>query len=176
MGNRRGDVDIWSLSERLTPLVDAFPEVKSELVRHYQAGRGGQGGTLIEHIFAKLGDVDCFMALVQGYVWQNRRFDGHLEMAIRDIALKEEPVEGWSGAYEYQPAAIAKLRKDLFAMLGGTPQEAALAEACLSSIDQLRDEHGAVASEPRHPDIELGPSVAARRRRDRSVMRGARHE
>jgi hypothetical protein len=156
LGNSRGGVDIWSLSARLVPLADTFPEVKSELVRRYQAGKGGHGGTLIEHILAKLGDVGCFMALVQGYAWQNKRFDGLLDMAIRDIALRKEPVEGWSGAYEYQPVAIAKLRKDLFAMLGGTPQEAALAQACLSSIDQLRDEHGAVASEPRHPDIGSG--------------------
>lgn len=175
LGNGRGDVDIWSLSERLVPLVEAFHEVKSELVRRYQAGRGGQSGTLIEHIFAKLGDVDCFLALVQGYVWQNRRFDGHLDMAIRDIALKEEPVEGWSGAYEYQPVAIAKLRKDLFTMLNGTPQEAALAAACLSAIDQLRDEHGSVASEPRHPDIESGrpwPLLW----RDSLMMSSARHK
>ena len=116
----------------------------------------GKAGALIEHIFAKLGDVDCFMALVQGYAWQNRKFDGLLDMAIRGIALQKEPVEGWSGAYEYQPVAIAKLRKDLFAMLGGTPQEAALAEACLSAVEQLRDEHGSVASEPRHPDIASG--------------------
>jgi hypothetical protein len=175
LGNGRGGVDIWSLSERLVPLVDAFPEVKSELVRRYQAGRGGQSGTLIEHIFAKLGDVDCFMALVQGYAWQNRKFDGLLDMAIRGIALQKEPVEGWSGAYEYQPVAIAKLRKDLFAMLGGTPQEAALAEACLSAVDQLRDEHGSVASEPRHPDIGSGrpwPLAAT----ESVQMRGARHE
>jgi hypothetical protein len=154
--NGRGGLDAWSLSERLVSLVNAFPEVKSELVRRYEAGIGGQSGALIEHIFAKLGDVDCFMALVQGYAWQNKRFDGLLDMAIRDIALRKEPVEGWSGAYEYQPVAIAKLRKDLFAMLNGTPQEAALAAACLAAIDQLRDEHGSVASEPRHPDIESG--------------------
>jgi hypothetical protein len=94
------------------------------------------------------------LALVQGYAWQNKRFDGLLDMAIRDIALRKELVEGWSGAYEYQPVAIAKLRKDLFATLNGTPQEAALAAACLSAIDQIRDEHGSVASEPRHPDID----------------------
>jgi len=138
------------------PLVDALSEVKSELIRRYQAGRGEQSGTLIEHIFAKLGDVDCFMALVQGYAWQNKKFDGLLDMSIRDIALRKEPVEGSSGAYEYEPVAIAKLRKDLFAMLAGTPQEAALAEACLTAIDRLRDEHGSVASEPRHPDIDSG--------------------
>jgi len=156
LGNGRGGVDPWSLSERLVSLVKAFPEVRSELVRRYQVGRGGQSGALIEHLFAKLGDVDCFLALVQGYAWQNKRFDGLLDLAIRDIALRKEPVEGWSGAYQYQPVAIVMLRKDLFAMLNGTPQEATLAAACLSAIDQIRDEHGSVASEPRHPDIESG--------------------
>jgi len=156
LGNQPGGVDAWSLSERLTPLVREFPEVKAELSRRYQSGSGGPGDSLIEHIFVKLGDVDCFMALVQGYAWQNKRFDGLLDMAVQDIALRKEPVEGWSGAFEYQPVAIAKLRKDLFAMLNGTPHEAALAEACLSAIDRLRDEHGSAASEPRHPDIESG--------------------
>jgi hypothetical protein len=156
LADGHGGMDAWSLSERLVPLVDAFPEVKSELVRRYQAGTGGQSAVLIEHIFAKLGDVDCFLALVQGYVWQNKRFDGLLDMAIRDIALRKELVEGWSGAFEYQPVAIAKLRKDLFAMLSGTPQEAALATGCLAAVDALRDEHGSVATEPRHPDIESG--------------------
>jgi hypothetical protein len=75
-------------------------------------------------------------------------------MAIEDSALRKEPVEGGTGAYEYQPVAIAKLRKDVLAMLNGTPQ--VLAEACLSAIDKLRDEHGSAASEPRHPDIESG--------------------
>ncbi len=72
--NGRGGLDAWSLSERLVSLVNAFPAVKSELMRRYQAGGGGQSGALIEHIFAKLGDVDCFMALVQGYAWQNKGF------------------------------------------------------------------------------------------------------
>jgi hypothetical protein len=156
LANGRGGMDVWSLSERLVPLVEEFAEVKSELLRRYQAGRGGQSGAVMEYIFAKLGDVDCFLALVQGYAWQNRRFDGHLDMAIRDIALRQEPVEGWSGAFEYQPVAIARLRKDLFAMLNGTPQESMLAAACLSAIDEIRDEHGSVATEPRHPDIESG--------------------
>jgi hypothetical protein len=31
-----------------------------------------------------------------------------------------------------------------------------LAEACLVEIEELRDEHGRVDDEPRHPDISSG--------------------
>lgn len=41
-------------------------------------------------------------------------------------------------------------------MLGGNPEEAVIAEACLTRIDELRAEHGRVVSEVRHPDILSG--------------------
>jgi hypothetical protein len=48
---------------------------------------------------------------------------------------------------------VAHIRKFLFGLLRGTPQETALAESCLIAIDVLRDEHGIAASDTRHPDV-----------------------
>ena len=52
--------------------------------------------------------------------------------------------------------AVPELRKQLFAMISSRGEEASLAESCLTAIDKLRDEHGRVEIEPRHPDIESG--------------------
>ena len=156
LATHSGRIDVWSLSERMAPVVEELPGARAELIRRYQRSDGGPAGDLIAHILVKAGDVDGFMAVAQYYALKRRPFDGLLEMGLRNIALRMEPVDGWAGAFEYQPVAIAKLRKDLFAMAGGTPQEAAVAVGCLNMIDILRDEHGAAASEPRHPNIESG--------------------
>jgi hypothetical protein len=129
--------------------------LKAELLRRSQLRGGGPGHQLIERVLAELGDTACLLALVQAYAWSHRQFDGLLEFAIREVAL-HHPAEGAAGAYELRPMTMTTLRKDLFAMLTGTPHEAALAEACLTAIDELRDEYGAAEFEPRHPDIKSG--------------------
>jgi hypothetical protein len=48
---------------------------------------------------------------------------------------------------------------------------AAVAEACLAAIDELRDEYGTSEFEPRHPDVKSGrPWPPA------NVRRGARED
>ena len=64
----------------------------------------------------------------------------------------------WPGARGLYGAAVPDLRKNLFAMTGDNGEEARVAAACLTAIDELRDEHGHIDSEPRHPDIEAGRS------------------
>lgn len=58
-----------------------------------------------------------------------------------------------SNSYYVQPASVGHIRKFLFGLLGGTPQEAALAKSCLMAIDVLRDENGIAANDTRHPDV-----------------------
>jgi hypothetical protein len=48
---------------------------------------------------------------------------------------------------------LVEFRKELFAMLAANDAQSALAEACLNEIESLRDEHGRISDEPRHPDI-----------------------
>jgi hypothetical protein len=52
---------------------------------------------------------------------------------------------------------LPELRKALFGLLtDSVPEVGALAEACLKTIDELRDEHGPSEFESRHPNIEAG--------------------
>jgi hypothetical protein len=60
------------------------------------------------------------------------------------------------GAYELHPVALTEMRRELFGMLAGSAAEAAIGEACLTAIDEVRDEHGPAPFEPRHPDIASG--------------------
>ena len=64
-----------------------------------------------------------------------------------------EPVQAGSNSFYIHPASVAHIRKFLFGLLGGTPQEAALAKSCLIAIDVLRDEHDIAANDTRHPDV-----------------------
>jgi hypothetical protein len=73
-----------------------------------------------------------------------------------NVALCKKPAGEWEGAYERYGVEIAALRKQLFSMLDGDAAEASLAEACLLTIDEVRDEYGRVDTEPRHPDIASG--------------------
>jgi hypothetical protein len=61
-----------------------------------------------------------------------------------------------TGAYEMHPVALTEVRRELFGMLSGNAAEAAVGEACLTAIDELREEYGSAPFEPRHPDIGSG--------------------
>ena len=66
-------------------------------------------------------------------------------------------VEGWTAnAYEEFGVSLADLRGELFGVALAKDTQSPLAEACLVEIEELRDEHGRVDDEPRHPDISSG--------------------
>jgi hypothetical protein len=71
------------------------------------------------------------------------------------VVTEHVPAEGWKGVYNVVPVAAPKLRKTLLAMTtdGGAMDVAA---RYLSAIDEIRDEHSAPLTEPRHPDLASG--------------------
>ena len=71
---------------------------------------------------------------------------------VEAAVLEHRPLGG--DIYEIYGVNAENLRKALFAMIDGPSGE--LAKACLVQIDKLRDEHGRVEFEPRHPDIRMG--------------------
>jgi hypothetical protein len=111
---------------------------------------------VIERVVAELGTAEAVLALVRAYAEQRRGCDGLLQNAIREAALSQQRAPGWSGAYELHPVPLPELRKALFGMLVDGSPAALLAEACLTAIDELRDEYGSPEFEPRHPDVETG--------------------
>jgi len=76
---------------------------------------------------------------------------------VRSAALGRRPVEGWSAnAYEEFSVSLTELRRELFGLALANDAHSQLAESCLVEIEELRDEHGRVDDEPRHPNIASG--------------------
>jgi hypothetical protein len=149
--------DRWWISQQLTALISVHPELEAEILRRYQSLGDAPGRDVIERVVAALGTAEAVSALVRAYAERRKGFDGLLQNAIHEAALSQQPAPGWSGAYELHPVPLPDLRKMLFGMLTDhSPEVAALAEACLTAIDELRDEYGSAAFEPRHPDVETG--------------------
>jgi hypothetical protein len=154
-GPRTSGADSFWIGRELLALIQRHPDLRPELLRRYRAASGGNGRMAFEYAIAELGDAEAVLTLVRSYAARGQAFDGLLGNAIREAALSKEPAAGWADAYELHPVPLPELRKELFAMLQSTTANtAALAERCLSAIDELRDEYGSSEFEPRHPDVE----------------------
>jgi hypothetical protein len=94
--------------------------------------------------------------LVRGYAGHHRPLDGTLHTAIRHVTVGERPSANWAGASELFSVPATELRKKLFEMIHSGGAESRLAAACLTSIDEIRDDYGEAESERRHPDIKTG--------------------
>lgn len=145
--------DAWSLARQLAPYVEKFSEIRPAILDRYKASATGRGRDMLEHLIGEAGESPDFIEMVKSYAAESRVFDGKMQRALREVALWNDPVPGGGNAYYVRPASVADLRRFLFWLLTGTAQEAALAGRCLTSIDELRDEHGIAAGDPRHPDI-----------------------
>jgi hypothetical protein len=150
------EIDVWTLPRGLAGMIRHHPGMRSELVRRFEGQAAGVNKSVIHHAIAELADADALLALVRGNAGDKWPFHAPLHRMIEEVALGKQPLVGWDGAYESYSVDISALRKKLFAMLDGEPEVASVAEACLTAIDELRDEYGRVDSEPRHPDIASG--------------------
>ena len=151
-----GDRDAWTLSRRLAGAMFVHPDFRAEVYSRYERVTPGIGKGIIERAIAEVADADGVVSLVRCYALQGRPFDGTLHSAIRHVALGERPSANWAGANEVVSVPLPELRKRLFAMVKDDAAENRLAAACLTAIDELRDDYGPADSEPRHPDIDSG--------------------
>jgi hypothetical protein len=145
--------DGWHVGRELAAHVREFPHLKPELKKRYDAVSIGPARAMLEHLFGEIGGDDDLIAMVKKYAASCQPYDGRMAGAVRAVALREVPAFDGSNSFYIQPASVAQVRKSLFALLGGSPQEAALARSCLTAIDILRDEHGIAANDTRHPDV-----------------------
>ena len=146
----------WHLAQQMAPIMGRHPDLKAELENRFGSMAAGPGQTLLEHLFGEIADGDDIIMMVKKYIATGRGYDGELARAVRGATLWHEPVPGGGTSFYIQPASVDKLRKFLFGIAGGATQGAALARRCLVEIDELRDEHGIAAGDPRHPDIRSG--------------------
>lgn len=145
-------VEAWHVGRELAAYVQKFPQLKAELKKRYGGG-AAPAQAMFEHFFGESGDDDALMAMVTKYAATNRNYNGAMDRAVRAVALWHEPVRDGSNSFYIHPTSVAHIRKFLFGLLRGTPQETALAKSCLVAIDVLRDEHGIAVSDTRHPDV-----------------------
>lgn len=158
LGNA-GGVDSFHLSRQLAHLGEEFPGLKEEMLQHYQRLDRGRPKSVLELALIELADAPVIRALVRGYAADHWPYDGGLANALRNAAVGRRPVEGWSAnTYEEFSVSLAQLRRELFGLALAKGAQSRLAEACLVEIEELRDEHGRVDDEPRHPDISTGQS------------------
>jgi hypothetical protein len=151
-----GGRDAWTLSRRLAGAMFAHPDFRAEVYRRYDRVTPGIAKGIIEHVIAEVADADGVLVLVHAYALQGKPFDGTIHSAIRHVALGERPSANWAGANEVVSLPLPELRKRLFAMVKDAAAENRMAAACLTAIDELRDDYGPAESEPRHPDIDSG--------------------
>jgi hypothetical protein len=149
----RGGADAWHISEYLANFGRTFPAFRAELMRRYEIATQSSSSQILEHALAHLADGAIILKMVAAHAAQNRSFrQGHLLQALRNVAIARQPLDD-AGTFEQYGTAATGLRKALLALAIGGGQQAELAEHCLNYIDELRDEYGRIADEPRHPDI-----------------------
>lgn len=158
VAGRKNKIGDWTLSRKLAEFIGSRPDLRAELVRRYQDPNLAACHPMIENVLTKSPDESVVLAMVRSYAARRKPFDGQLRIALEGVVLERRPLSDWPEAYELYGIAVPNLRKNLFAMTGDNGEEARVAAACLTAIDELRDEHGYVDSEPRHPDIEAGRS------------------
>jgi hypothetical protein len=152
-GQGPNTADSWHVGRKLAAYAQKFPQIKAELKKRYEAVGTGRARAMLEHFFGEVGGEDELIAMVKKYAASGQTYDGCMAWVVRAVALREVPVSEGSNSFYIHPASVAQVRKFLFSLLLGIPQEAALAKSCLIEIDVLRDEHGIAANDARHPDV-----------------------
>ena len=152
----RGGMGIWWLSEQLANLVQKFPVLHDEIFQRYEQIAVGPPKEILEATLIEVADASTILALVRSLAARKQPYDGRLTKAIEKLGIGKRPAIGWRGAFEQFSVPLVEFRKELFAMVQAGRAEADLAEARLNKIEKLRDEHGRISDEPRHPDIASG--------------------
>jgi hypothetical protein len=149
-------IESLHLGQQLAAYARRFPQVRAQMLLEYGRLPAGFARSVLEETLAQAGTPDALVALIQGYGTQGRAFDQRLARAAERLALGRRLSDQFSGAYELFGVPLGELRRDLFRMTTTEGPESTLALQCLLEIEQVRDEHGRLDAEPRHPDLESG--------------------
>ncbi len=153
---RPGGIDTWILSRTLEGAMRAHTDFRAEVYQQYKRLPPVSGKAILEQAIAEAADADGVLVIARSHATQGRPFNGILHSAIRHAAVGQRPSADWVGANEVFSVPLPELRKSLFALIKNDTAESKLASACLTAIDEFRDDYGPAESEPRHPDIDSG--------------------
>ena len=142
----------YAHERKLQALLAGSPDLRATLLDRYKKGEFQRAGGPVERALAASADAETLLTMVDVKGPQGIIDTQYLHGAVEAAVLEHRPLGG--DIYEIYGVNAENLRKALFAMIDGPSGE--LAKACLVQIDKLRDEHGRVEFEPRHPDIRMG--------------------
>ena len=151
-GQAPSALDLWRAGHKLASYTAKFPHLERDIKQRYGSSTGPVRA-LLEGQFGQAGNEDDLAAMVEKYAVANQPYDGRMEAACHAIALRREPTKDGSSSFNIYPAPIARVRKYLFEVLGGTLPRAQLAKECLMATDVLRDEYGIAPEDSRHPNV-----------------------
>lgn len=150
---RKKDTDPLFVARKLALGTTQNEVLRREVYQHFERAPSGPSSKALEYAIAEAPDDDGILVLIRAYVNRGQTDLGAIHDAIRHLAVGERPSETMRGAVEQFSIGLANLRRRLFALVLAEGPEGQLAGACLTLIDELRDDHGAAEAEPRHPDI-----------------------
>lgn len=148
MGSHGGYPHVRQLQASLV----GSPALRAALLARYKRGEFRRAGGPLEKALAASADADTLLTMVELKGAQGVTHIRDLHGAVEAVVLERRHLG--ANSYEIHGLNAEELRKALFAMIDGPSAE--LAKGCLVRIDKLRDEHGRVEFEPRHPDIGTG--------------------
>lgn len=153
LGTEPHAVDAWHVGRQLAEHAQRYPELTSELRKRYATVGNGPARRMLEEFFSEAANEEDLLAMVKKYAANKQPHDGQMVRAVEAVAVDKVPVAEGSNAYSNYPAPVGSLRKALFELLNGSAAESTIAKKCLEAIDELRDEYGIAANDPRHPDV-----------------------
>lgn len=139
--------------EELSKLAQALPAFGRLLYEEHEGQPPGAMKAILEQALAENRTEEIALAFVRSYGRDGRSYGAALSNVIEELAVGRKHIEGQSGWFEEFSAPLPELRRTLFAIAAGDDSTASVASACLDHIERLRDKHGRMMEEPRHPNI-----------------------
>lgn len=143
-----------SASEDLSKLAQALPAFGKLLYEEYERAPTVAMKAILEQALAENCTEEIALAFVRSYGKDARHYGAALANVIEKLAVGRKDVEGQSGWFEEFSAPLPEFRRTLFAMTAGDDSTASVASASLDHVERLRDKHGRLMEESRHPDID----------------------
>jgi hypothetical protein len=139
---RRG-AGLWPIVQAVAAAMRSHLQVRATVYERYHTLVTPAGKALVASAIANAPDLDGLLLLISGYAQDGRGIDYELSQAIRNLVTTKEEVAEWSGAHSIVPVPAAEFRKALFDLAADTTSPiGALAAACLTVVDECRDELG----------------------------------
>ena len=149
-----GKHDYSDLGRKISELIASNDQFRQDVYQRFAALEDGPAKSTLEYAIAGAADTQGVLLLTrEGAARENTFQATSLYRALRNVLVGQTQVDS-SGTQQLYSLPAAELRKGLFdIVISDSPAKKRLAIECLCAIDEIRDNHGHVDSEPRHPNI-----------------------